>query len=179
MAIKATIYKAELQIADMDRHYYHNHNLTIAQHPSETDERLMVRLLAFALNANENLKFTKGLSTDEEPELWQQNLTEDIELWIDLGQLDEKRIRKACNRAKKVLVYTYQSGSATVWWQQIENKLVRFNNLQVIHFPDDISKSLAELSERNMQLQCTIEDGEIWISNENNSVHINPIFWKK
>ena len=179
MAIKATIFKAELQISDMDRNYYNSHSLTVAKHPSETNERLMVRILAFAMNAHENLQFTKGLSTDDEPDLWQRNLTEDIELWIDLGQLEEKRIRKACNRAAKVCLYTYQTKSATVWWQQIENKLNRFNNLQVIHFPDDISKELEKFCNRNMQLQCTIQDGDILLSDDNNSVYIHPDFWKK
>ena len=179
MAIKATICKAEVQISDMDRHYYQTHNLTLARHPSETDERLMIRIIAFVLNAHENLQFAKGLSTDDEPDLWQQNLVDEIELWIDLGQLDEKRIRKACNRAQKVCIYTYQSGSATVWWKQIENKLSRFDNLQVIHFPDDISRSLAGYCNRNMQLQFTIEDGEIWLSDNQDSIQIKPVYWKK
>ncbi len=178
MAIKATIYKAEINISDMNRHYYQNHNLTLARHPSETDERLMIRIIAFALSANEDLQFTKGLSTDDEPEIWQRNLSNEIELWIDLGQLDEKRIRKACSRAKKVCVYTYQSGSATVWWKQIENKLSRFNNLKIVHFPDDISKKLASFSNRNMQLQITIEDDEIWLSDDNGSIQIKSAQWK-
>lgn len=178
MAQNATVFKAELQISDMDRNYYHSHNLTLARHPSETDERLMIRILAFAMHANEHLKFSKGLSTDDEPELWQHNLVDEIELWIDLGQLDEKRIRKACSRSAKVCVYTYQSKSATVWWQQIENKLRRFKNLQVIYLPDEVSKSLSELCNRNMQLQCSIQDGEIWLSDDNHSVHVNPVFWK-
>jgi len=179
MALKATIYKVELQISDMDRHYYHCHNLILARHPSETDERLMVRILAFALNAHEQLQFTKGLSSDDEPELWQHNLSSEIEHWIDLGQLDEKRIRKACSRADRVSVYTYQSGSANAWWPQIKNKLTRFNNLQIIHLPDDASKSLADLCNRNIQLHCNIEDGEINLSDEQNSIHIKPVVWMR
>jgi len=179
MALKATIFKADLQISDMDRHYYQNHNLILARHPSETDERLMVRILAFAMFAHENLQFSKGLSTDDEPELWQRSLSDEIELWIDLGQLDEKRIRKASSRAKKVCVYTYQERSATVWWQQIENKVQRFSNLQIIHLPDDASKSLASLCNRNMELQCNIQDGQIWLSDDQNSVHIIPVHWKQ
>jgi len=178
MAIKATVFKAELQISDMDRNYYHCHNLTLARHPSETDERLMVRVLAFAIHAHERLQFTKGLSSDDVPDIWQINLADEIELWIELGQLDEKRIRKACSRAKKVVVYTFQSGSSNVWWQQIENKLSRFNNLQIIHLPDNVSQSMATLCKRGMQLQCTIQDGEIWLSDENNAVHIAPQIWK-
>lgn len=179
MAIKATIFKAELQISDMDRHYYQCHNLTLARHPSETDERLMVRILAFALNATEQLQFTKGLSSDNEPELWALNLVDEIELWIDLGQLDEKRIRKACSRAKKVILYTYRSSSSTVWWQQIESKLSRFKNLHIVYLPDAISQTMAALCNRNMQLQCTIQDGEIWFSDADNNIQINPVYWKQ
>lgn len=105
MALKATIFKAEISISDMDRHYYQEHPLTIAQHPSETNERMMVRLLAFALNADERLEFTKGLSADDEPELWNKNYSDEIELWIELGQPDEKRIRKACGRSRQVIIY--------------------------------------------------------------------------
>lgn len=178
MAINATVHKAEVQISNMDIHYYQTHNLTLARHPSETNERLMIRLIAFALNANEHLQFTKGLSTDDEPELWQRSLTDEIECWIELGQLDEKRVRKACNRSQKVLIYTYQSGSATVWWKQIESKLTRFKNLHVIHFPDDIAKSLAKFCHRNMQLQLTIEDNELWLSDDSDSIQIKPVHWK-
>lgn len=178
MAINATIFKADLQISDMDRNYYENHQLTLARHPSETDERLMVRILAFAMFAHERLQFGKGLSTDDEPELWKRSLSDEIELWIDLGQLDEKRIKKACNRSEKVCIYTYQSGSATAWWQQIETKLTRYKNLNIIHLSDDISKSLAGFCNRNMQLQCNIQDGQIWFSDNQHTTEITPIYWK-
>lgn len=115
MALKSTIYKASLQIADMDRNYYHDHMLTIAKHPSETDERMMLRILVFALNAHDDLVFTKGLSTDNEPDLWQKKLNGDIERWIDLGQPDEKRIRKACGLSNQVLIYCYSGSSADIW----------------------------------------------------------------
>ena len=178
MAIKATIFKAELNIADMDRHYYGDHSLTIARHPSENDERMMVRLLAFALNASEALAFTRGISTDDEPDLWQKNLSDEIELWIELGQPDEKRIRKACARAKQVMIYTYQPRSAPVWWKQLEGKLARFENLNIFNLPDDTASQLAALASRNMTLQCTIQDGEIWFSSGEQSVNITLDKWK-
>src|SRR5665648_206443 len=137
MATKATINKALLNIANMDSHYYAEHNLTMAQHPSETDLRLMVRLLAFILNANEDLEFCKGISQDDEPDLWKKSLGGDIKLWIDLGQPDAKRIKKACGRSEKVIIYTYQEGMATSWWKQIETSLTRFTNLQVVHLTMD------------------------------------------
>ncbi len=113
MAISSTINKVSLNIADMDKHYYQSHELTVAQHPSETNFRFMIRLIAFMVNANEQLRFTKGLSTDDEPELWGKSLTDDIELWIDLGQPDEKRIRKACGRSKQVIISTPVIGVVT------------------------------------------------------------------
>lgn len=162
MAINATINKVSLNIADMDRHYYQTHELTLAQHPSETDLRFMMRIIAFVINANEELSFTKGLCADDEPELWQKSLTDEIELWIDFGQVDEKRIRKACGRANKVIIYTYNEGKATIWWKQNKNKLQRFNNLHIFHIN---AEGVDAMVERNMQLQCNIQDEEITLSN--------------
>ena len=131
MALKATIVKVQVQLNDLDRHHYDTLNLTIAQHPSETNERLMVRILAYLLNVEEHLQFTKGLCADDEPEIWQVNLADEIENWIDLGLPEERRVRKACNRSKKVMIYAYGSGDADMWWQRSENKLSRFDNLTI------------------------------------------------
>jgi len=133
MAISATINKVSLNIANMDKHYYQTHEITAAQHPSETDFRFIMRMVAFAYNASETLNFTKGLSSDDEPEIWQKSLIDDIELWIDFGQLDDKRLRKACGRSNKVIVYTYNEGKASVWWDQIKSKLDRYTNLSINH----------------------------------------------
>jgi uncharacterized protein YaeQ len=133
MALKATIFKADLQISDMGRSYYQDHSLTIARHPSETDERMMMRLLAFALHASDSLSFANRLTTDDEPDLWQNDLTGTIEIWIDIGQPDEKRILKACGRARQVFVYTYSGHSAKVWWDQVSPKLERVKNLTVVN----------------------------------------------
>jgi len=179
MALKATIFKATLQIADMDRHYYKDMGLTIARHPSETDERMMVRLLAFVHQASETLLFTRGLSTDDEPDLWQKGLTGEIQTWIDVGQPDEKRIRKACGRARQVFIFTYGGRSAEIWWQQMENKLQRFNNLSVINLAEDTTRALATLSRRTMELHCTIQDGQVWVAGEDNSVPVDPVIWKQ
>lgn len=175
MALKATIYKAELNIADMDRHYYQMHSLTIACHPSETMERMMVRVLAFALNADERLSFTKGLSSDDEPDLWQKSLSDEIEVWIELGQPDEKRIRKACGRAQHVIIYTYSARSAAIWWQQIKSSLVRFDNIKVQHINAESVDALAKMAARNMDLQVTIQDGQVWISDAANNLAIEFI----
>ena len=174
MALKATIFKAELNIADMDRNYYADHALTIARHPSETDERMMARIAVFALHAHERLAFTRGLSTDDEPDLWQKTLSDEIELWIDLGQPDEKRIRKACGRAREVFIYTYNRRSAEVWWQQMQDKLRRFDNLHVASLADAAVQALGQLAQRNMQLQATIQDGQLWLGDGQQTVALEP-----
>ncbi|MDX8388654.1 MAG: YaeQ family protein [Ghiorsea sp.] len=174
MAIGAKIFKVEIEISDLDRYYFKEHNLTLAQHPSENDERLMIRLLAFALHAHEYMAFTKGLSTDDEPELWQKSLSDEIEIWIDLGQPDEKRIRKACGRAKEVFIFTYNYRSALVWWEQIKSKLSRFDNLKVIAIPDEAVRLMAEMAKRNMKLQYTIQDSDVLISDGDLSASIEP-----
>ena len=171
MALKATIYKAELQIADMDRNYYGQHLLTVARHPSETDERVMIRILAFAIHASEALTFTKGLFDTEEPDLWQKDLTGAIELWIEVGQPDDKRLMKACGRSERVVVYSY-SATSHIWYKQIANKLERAKNLEVINIPSDASAQLEKMVNRNMQLQCTIQDGQIWLTDSVDTVLI-------
>ncbi|WP_309499883.1 YaeQ family protein [Sulfurovum sp.] len=176
MAAKATISKALLNIANMDSHYYAEHNLTLAQHPSETDLRLMVRLLAFIFNAEDDLEFCKGISQDDEPDLWKKSLGGDIELWIDLGQPDEKRIKKACGRSQKVIIYTYQEGMAAAWWKQIETSLTRFNNLSVVHL--DIEGDIEGLAKRAMSLQANISDGELTlIDDKEQSVTVRKKPW--
>jgi uncharacterized protein YaeQ len=173
MALKSTVYKADLHIADMDRQYYQQHSLTLARHPSETEERLIVRLLAFILYANEMLEFGKGLSADDEPDLWQKDLTGAIELWIDVGLPDERQIRKACGRAKQVVLLIYGGRSADLWWEQNRSKLERQQNLSVISLPD--TEVLAQLVSRGMQLSCNVQDGQLWLSSEAGSVEITPV----
>ena len=175
MALKSTVFKAELQIADIDRDYYHEHALTLARHPSETDERLMVRLLAFALNASESLSFGRGLSTEDEPDLWQKDLTGAIELWIDVGLPDEKAIRKACGRAQQVKVYSYGGRAAALWWEQARDRFERAGNLAVIDLPAEATRAMAALAQRNMRLQCTIQDGLVWLDNGEGTAQVQPV----
>jgi len=177
MAANAKIYKALLNVANMDTHYYAEHELTLAKHPSENDLRLMVRVLAFALNANENLVFSKGISSDDEPDLWKKELDGSIALWIDLGQPDEKRIRKACGRSRKVIIYTYQDGAALSWWKSVEKELKRFKNLSVINL--QIDGKIEDLAERSMALSCNIVDAEITLLNDNMSLDIREVVWKE
>ena len=172
MASNATIFKAAIQIADIDRHYYEDHALTLARHPSETDERMMVRLLAFVLHAHEALSFGRGLSAEEEPALWHKDLTGIIERWIEVGQPEEKTIRRACGRAKQVCIYTYGGRGADQWWEKNKAALERLNNLAVMNLPLDGSRALATLAQSSMQLQCTIQEGQIWMADGENTAHI-------
>lgn len=177
MALKATIFKADLQIADMDRHYYQEHALTIARHPSETDERMMVRLLAFARHASAALVFGRGLSDAEEPDLWQKDLTGAIDFWIEVGQPDEKRILKACGRAAQVVIYSY-SATSHIWWAQIGSRVERARNLTVVNMAATSSLRLSQMVQRNMQLQCTIQDSQIWLSVDSQTVEVKLATWK-
>jgi uncharacterized protein YaeQ len=179
MAINSTIYKATLHIADMDRQYYQEHQLTIAKHSSETDERLMVRVLAFALYASEALEFGKGISSEDEPALWRKDLAGAIELWIEVGVPDERRIRKACGRAKQVVVITYgRRNAAEMWWEQNKAELSKRSKLTVLHLVTEQTQALAALAARTMTLSCTIEDGQISMMSEMGTVALEPIFLK-
>ena len=174
MALKSTVVKAELQVSDMDRHYYATHNLTLAQHPSETDERLMVRLLAFALYADEKLEFGRGLSDEDEPALWKRGYTGDIELWIELGNPDESRIKKASGRADQVVVVNYGGRASDLWWDRIASSLTRLKNLTVIDVPADVVDALPAIGERGMRLNALIQDGELQLMGERGSVSLRP-----
>jgi len=175
MAIKSIIHKVLLNIANMDSHYYAEHNLTIAKHPSETDLRMMVRLIAFILNGDEDLAFTKGISQEDEPDLWKKSLGGEIELWIELGQPDEKRIKKACGRSDEVIIYTYQEGMATAWWKSIQTSLTRFTNLKVVFLESE--GELEAFAKRAMNLQANISDGELTLMEDDMTILIKENVW--
>jgi uncharacterized protein YaeQ len=175
MATRATIFKADLQIADMDRNYYQNHSLTVARHPSETDERMMVRLLGFVLYAHEWLSFGSGLSAQDEPDLWQKDLTGAVERWIEVGQPDERDVRRACGRAKQVVVLSYGGRSVDLWWSQNREKLERLKNLSVLALPAAGTQALARLAMRTMQLQCNVQEGQVSVIGGSDIINIEPV----
>jgi len=179
MAQKATIYKAEVNLANMDKDIYLDQNLTIAQHPSETVQRMMLRIVAWALNADERLIFSKGLSDEDEPDLWQKSYSDEIELWIDLGTPDEKRIKKGSVRAKQSVIFSYGTNSAKDWWKQNASAANKFDNLSVYFVNDDMMEALSELASRTMQLQFSISDGDIWLTSGDNSVQLEIECWKE
>jgi uncharacterized protein YaeQ len=179
MALKSTVFKADLQVADLDRGYYADHALTLARHPSETDERMMVRLLAFALHADPDLAFGGGLSTDDEPALWRKDLTGAIDLWIEVGLPDEKALRRASGRAGRVVVVAYGGRPVSVWWNQVRDKLARLVNLEVIELPAACSQTMATLVNRGMRLQCTVQDGHVLLTDGSASVTCEPVFLQR
>jgi uncharacterized protein YaeQ len=172
MALRSTIYKAALSIADIDRGLYNDYELTLALHPSETEERMMVRLLAFALHAGEGLAFGRGLSTEDEADLWQIDRTGLIEHWIDVGWPDERRVRRACGRAARVSVLSYGGSKAEAWWSQNAKGLARNRNLEVSFLSQDASSGLAALAQRSMRLSVNMQDGRIWVSGDKDGVEL-------
>ena len=172
MALKATIYKAQLSVADMDRQHYADYALTLARHPSETDERMMLRLVAFALHAHERLTFGKGLSDPDEPDLWRHDLTGLVEDWIQLGQPDERDLIRACGKAGSVTVYTYGNG-ADPWWSAAEARLARTRNLSVRRLSVIGSAPIASLAQRTMNLHCTIQDRQVLLGNDDSTLSVD------
>jgi len=178
MAQSATIHKIELSVSDMDRNYFETHKLTVAKHPSETDGRLMVRLIAFALNAHEYLEMTKGLSTDDEPDIWQKNLSGEIDVWVALALPSEKIIRQSCSKAARVIVYAFGGRIAEMWWEKVKKGTTRFDNLQVNTFSEADTAELAQLAKRAMKLQVHIQDGDVMVSLDETVVYVTPDTWK-
>lgn len=174
MALKATIFKAELQVSDLDRQVYQTYSLTIARHPSETDERMMVRLLAFALYASDDLAFGRGLSTEDEADLLETSPDGSLQTWIDVGVPDERDIRRACHRARRAVVIPYGDRSVDVWWQQNGDKLRAYDNLTVLRLSAEQGAALAGLAARTMRLQCTIQDGVVWLGDETRHLELAP-----
>ncbi len=174
MALKSTICKAELQLADLDRGHFGDYSLTIARHPSENDHRMMVRLLAFALHASETLAFGRGLSAEDEADLQDLDPTGSIERWIDVGLPDEKAIRRACGRAREVVVISYGGRAAEIWWQQTAVKVSGQKNLRVLSLSPEDSEALTSLAQRSMRLQCTIQEGVVWLGGTDQHVELKP-----
>ena len=186
MALKSTVFKANLQIADIEHNYYADHALTLARHPSETDERMMVRLVALALNAHQlqsvcngdgTLSFGAGLSDPNEPDAWLRDYTGRTRLWIEVGQPEDKPLLKACSKSDTVVLYCFNH-AAEVWWKSMENKLSRPQNLHVYRIPAVASQALIPLAQRSMQLQATVQEGTLTLGDTNTSVDIEPIRWK-
>ena len=186
MALKSTIFKANLQVADIEHGYYADHALTLARHPSETDERMMVRLVALAIHAHKlqsllagdgTLAFGAGLSDPEDPDASLRDFTGQMRLWIEVGQPDEIAMMKACRKADQVVLYAFHH-AAEVWWKGVENKLHKLHNLQVWRIPTEAAQQLAALAQRSMQLQATIQEGSLMLGDDKRHVDVEPVRWK-
>ncbi len=186
MALKSTVFRVNLQIADIDNNYYADHALTLARHPSETDERMMVRLVAMALQAHKlqsvcngdgTLAFGAGLSDPDEPDVWLRDFTGQTRLWIEVGQPEDKPLVKACGKADEVVLYCF-SHAAEIWWRGIENKISRPRNLSVYRIQSAASQALQSLAQRSMQLQATVQEGALMLADDKNTVEIEPLRWK-
>ena len=186
MALKSTIFKANLQIADIDNSYYADHTLTLARHPSETDERMMVRLCALALqahtlssvcNGDGTLAFGAGLSDPDEPDVWLRDFTGRTRVWIEVGQPEDKPLIKACGKSDQVVLYSFNH-AAEVWWRGMESKLSRPQNLRVYRVPTLASQALIPLAQRSMQLQATVQEGVLTLGDASRTVDIEPVRWK-
>ncbi len=178
MALKATIYKATIQVADMDRNLYGDHELTIARHPSETDERMLVRLLAFALNVPDDgdhgaLEFAKDMWDADEPALWQKDLTGQMMHWIEVGQPDDRRMLQCSARSRRASVYSFNS-STPQWWSGVREKIARARNLTIWQVPSAQSQALAALANRSMKLDVTVQDGAVWMGDGKHSMEVSP-----
>lgn len=178
MALKATIYKATLNVADLDRNRFLDTSLTLACHPSETTQRMMLRLLAWIVYADERLSFTRGLCADDEPEIWLRNDHLGIDLWIELGLPDERRLKKACSQSGQVVLFTYNDRAAQIWWQQNQASLGKFANLTVWNLDDEQLAQLSALADRTMSLQATIQDGVIWLSDAQSHIELRLTAWQ-
>lgn len=178
MALPSIVHKVELSVADIGRSYYQTHALTVARHPSETEERMMLRIFAFAMLADPALVFAKGLSTDDEPDLWQHDLTGALERWVDVGLPDEKRLRRASGRSPSVVVFAFGGAKADLWWKKTAAGVARLRGLDVWHIAPAESAALAKLAARSMRLNATIEDGQVWIGDDATQVGIVPARWQ-
>jgi len=158
MALKSTIFKISLQVNDFNRDHYQLYPLKVALHPSETEARMLMRVLAFALHADERLSFTRGLSSDDEPDLWQKSLSDEIELWLELGQPDVKRLRKASSRSRSVVIYTYGGKGVDQWYDSIQNDLSKLDNVKIIRFDLEAIKTLVSSLQRSTDIDCMIQD---------------------
>ena len=175
MALKATIHRVELEVADIERGYYATHALTLARHPSETAERLMLRVLAFALHADPALEFGRGLSTEEDPDLWLRDATGTVRLWIELGLPEERRLRRAAGRAQELVVIAYGGRSGVeLWWERNRAALGRLDRLRVLAIAPDDLRELAGFLDRNMRLQCTVQDGQVCVSGAERALIVEP-----
>jgi len=172
MAIGATIFKANLNLSNLNSHHYADFNLTLAKHPSENETRLMCRLIAFLHAAHDDLELTKGISSVDEPDLWQRDLSGNILHWIELGMPDEKRIRQASGKAQQVSIYTYHDNKAEIWLDKNRASLTANKKVKVFHINVQNNADIENLLFKTMNLGCIIEEDQMHLSDENQHMSV-------
>ena len=164
MALNATIYRYGIDLSDMNRHVYESLSVHVALHPSETVERMCARVLAYAIHYQEGLEFTKGLSTDDEPDLWVRNYSDEIEHWIELGKPDPKRLRKALGRSKQLTVYSYGGQDVDQWLDSVKKDASVRGRISIVRLDREALDEFSGLIERTMQLGIMIQDDVVHLS---------------
>ncbi len=164
----STIYKAFVELSNLNSHTYESFNLTMAKHPSENESRMMYRLVSYLHESNKNLEFTRGLSSTDEPEVWEKGASGEVIHWIEMGEPDEKRIRKVCGKSQKVTIYTYNQNTAHLWFEKIKNKLIGNQKVKIYHIQNQ--EDFEVLINRSMKLDCLIEDQSLYLSDELNRI---------
>ncbi|WP_375748562.1 YaeQ family protein [Vibrio sp. HN007] len=176
MALKPTIYKFRISLSDMNREYYDSLSLTVAQHPSENTTRMMARVLAYCLNADPDLAFTKGLSTIEEPDIWQKTPDNQVSCWIEVGEPDSERVKKASRIADKVSIYSFNR-KGDIWWQQSKSKL-DFNNVSLFQFSPDAIQQLSTMVTRTSELSVMISGNSLFVSTSSGECEVEVVTLK-
>ncbi len=171
MAEKATIYKTNITLSDTDRHYYADLNLTIALHPSETLERMMVRILAYCFRATEDIAFTRGLSSVDEPDLWIKSADGRILEWIEVGQPAPERLKKASGQSVAVKVFAYGRGM-DIWWNNNAPAIKVLPKVTVYSFAAEELQALTTLVEKTMTLTVTIAENTAYVANESHNMMV-------
>ncbi|TEW47870.1 YaeQ family protein [Psychromonas algicola] len=171
MALKPTIFKMNINVSDLDNDVYETIVLTVAQHPSETTERMVTRILAYVLNNQEFLSFTTGLSEADDPDIWAKNYSDEFLLWVDVGEPAFDRIKKAARQAKVAKVYTFNTKSG-VWWKQSQKDFATIK-AEVYQFEFEQIQQFAALVERTMDFSITITDGVFYIAANKGSCEVN------
>ncbi len=175
MAIGASIYKVNVSLSNLETHYYHDFDLTIAKHPSENESRMMYRLLAFLYSAHEDLEFTRGLSSTDEPELWQKDYSGEIIQWIELGLPESKRIKQACGKSQVVKIFTYHKNKSEEWVKKMKGDFQSHKKLPVYHLDVVENGPLEKLVEKSMKLSCIIEEQYMYIGNDQERIGVEII----
>lgn len=174
MALQATPYKIEMNLTDMDRHVYETLRFTVARHPSETEERLAVRLIAYALFYKEHLSFGRGLSDVDEPALWEKSLDDRVLHWIEVGQPDSERMTWCSRRTERFSLVAY--GNLRVWQTKELDPVRSLKNINVVGIEQGALEALAQDLPRSLNWSLMISEGELFITDERGQ-HEVPLQW--